>query len=108
MVRTSTTKKEERVRPTASARRRGYRCATSSEPQAVKEPYQDIKKAIFLKAFQDVGLGADEADVDGFSDGPIDTPILKTYGDHVACQLWDEVVMYCPNSCSCVCFQNNF
>jgi hypothetical protein len=61
-----------------------------------------------LKAFQDVGLGADEADVDGFSDGPIDTPILKTYGDHVACQLWDEVVMYCPDSCSCVCFQNNF
>ncbi|CAJ2638483.1 unnamed protein product [Trifolium pratense] len=88
MVRISTTKKEERVRPTASARRRGYRRATSSEQQVVEEPYQDLKEAI-LKAVQDVG--ADDADVDCFSGGPVETPILKTYADHVACQLWDEV-----------------
>ncbi|GAU24892.1 hypothetical protein TSUD_116160 [Trifolium subterraneum] len=89
MVRTSTTKKEERVRPTASARRRGYRRATSSEQQAAEEPYHDLKEAILKAILRDAG--ADDADVDGYSGGSVDTPIPKIYADHVACQLWDEV-----------------
>ncbi|AES68643.1 putative F-box domain-containing protein [Medicago truncatula] len=87
MVRRYTTYKE-RIRPTASARRRGYKHATSSEQQVVEEPCQELEDPR-LYVIQDIG--ADDVDVNGFPDGPIDTLVLKTYTDHVAGGLWDEV-----------------
>jgi len=99
MVRTYTA----RVRPTASVRRHGYKHATSLEQQVVKDSCQEIEDP----RRNVVDISDDDADVNGFSGGPTDTSILKPYRDQVTDRPWDEVVMYCLNSCCCVCSQNN-
>jgi len=103
MVRRYTTYKE-RIRPTASARRRGYKHAASSDQQVVEEPCQELKNP-HLNVVQD--LGSDDVDVNGFQEGLNDPLVLETFTDHVAGGLWDEVVMYCQKFCCCVCFQNS-
>jgi hypothetical protein len=100
MVRTYTA----RVRPTASVRRRGYKHATSLEQQVVKDSCQEIEDP----RRNVVDISDDDADVNGFSGGPTDISILKPYRVQVINRRpCDEVVMYCLNSCCCVCSQNN-
>lgn len=99
MVRTFTTDGEGRVRPTASARRRGRTKVTSSNPVAEEEPHQEVEEA----QLDDVhNIEVDDSGVDGYPGGPIDTSVLKTYGDHVAGRLWNGEVIYCKTFSLCL------
>ncbi|GAU25031.1 hypothetical protein TSUD_155050 [Trifolium subterraneum] len=88
MVRTFTTDGEGRVRSTASARRRGSTQASSSDLGLLETPHQEADEPCFNDV-QDIRVN--DAEVDGYPGGPIDTTVFKTYGDHVAGRLWNGV-----------------
>jgi len=88
------------VRPTASTRRCRNKQVTSSEKGPVddppreaymqhheaNEPHQEVNEP-----HQDIRV--DGVEVHGYPGGPTDCSILKTYGDHVARQIWEGEVM---------------
>nr|XP_027185949.1 protein MAIN-LIKE 1-like [Cicer arietinum] len=94
------TDREGRVRPTTSAwahcaqrELRGQRRLQNQQAEHAQPEYGQVEEAQADKA-QPEEVQADEAQPeadDGYPGGPVDRSVLRTYGDHVATRLWDDV-----------------
>ena len=82
MARTRGGGNSERLRPTASIRRQR---GGSSIPRHVEQEEEIIPDVPGSEAHDFGGDG-------GYSGGPVDTSLLRSYGDHVARHLWDGKV----------------
>ena len=82
MTRTRGGENSERLRPTTSVRRQR---GGSSIPRHVEQEEEIIPDVPGSEAHD---FGGDE----GYSRGPVDISLLRSYGDHVARHLWDGKV----------------
>lgn len=95
-----TSSKNGRVRPTASTRRLHDKQVTSSKkelvnmlPREAYEPHHVVNEPRQELDEPHQDIRADSVEVHGYPGGPKDCSILKSYGDHVARQIWEGKVM---------------